>query len=185
MTQKDQQVTCTQCLKPFSAPPKITFGGFQKFQCPHCRKIILYPIARKSIYWLIPIIVAAIFFLALVSITDSEWGNQFLASGGELTLYINDYKSVLLWPLLLWSLVRLGGMYSKKVLGYSRKILYFIGIVALAGVLVALLGLIASMMSVGLVWPPVLGGLILLVLFVIGLLKDAALRKKIEMIQHP
>jgi hypothetical protein len=184
MAPKEMQVTCTECLKPFSASPKITFSGFQKFLCPHCKKTILYPLARKMIYWIIPVIVGAILFFTILSLSDTEWGEGILVWMSVLTIHIDEKKGFLLWPLLLWSLIRLGGMYNKKVLEISRKILYGIGLLALGAVLVALLGLLAGFMLIGSVYPPLIGAFLLLVFFVYGVQKDAALRKKIEMLRR-
>jgi len=177
---KEQQVTCTKCLKPFTALPKTAFGGFQKFLCPHCRTIIYYPLARKAIYWVIPLVVGVVFFFILLSLSDSEWGEQVLIFAGVWPIVINDNKSWILWPLFLWSLVRLGGMYSKKVLEVSRKILYGTGFLALLAVIVGLLGYFASLIQNGIVWPPLVGALLLLGFFAFVMARDASIRKKIE-----
>jgi len=184
MPPQEKRVTCTQCLKPFTAVPKITFSGFQKYLCPHCRTVIYYPLARKAIYWVIPVIAGAIFFFILLSLTDSEWGDQILSSLGILPIVIDEKKSLILWPLFLWSLVRLGGMYNKKVLEVSRKILYTTGMLALLAVIVGLLGFVANLIRIGIVWPPLIGALLLLGFYLYGLGKDAAIRKKIKQL-HP
>lgn len=180
MPLKEQQVTCTKCLKSFTALPKTAFGGFQKFRCPHCRQIILYPLARKTLYWFIPAVVAAVFFFVLLSLLDSEWGEQILLTFAALPIGIDEKKSLIIWPLFLWSLVRLGGMYSKKVLEISRKILYGTGILALLTVILALLGFVAGVVRMGIVLPPVLGALLLLGFFIFVMARDASIRKKIE-----
>lgn len=182
MDPKEKHVICTECLKPFSALPKISLAGFQKFFCPHCKKWILYPLARKAIYWIIPVIVSAIFFLSILALIDTEWADGILVWMSVLTIHIDEKKGFLLWPLFAWSLIRLGGMYYKKVLEISRKILYGIGLVALAAVIVALLGLLAGVMRLGYVYPPLIGAVLLLGFFVYGVQKDTALRKKVEQI---
>jgi hypothetical protein len=183
MNPKEQEVICTSCLKSIRVTPKITLAGFQKFFCPHCKKYFLYPITRKTIYWIIPIIVGALFFFALLSLSETDWGDRFLSWMSVLTIHIDEKKGLILWPLLLWSLVRLGGMYSKKVLEISRKILYGTGLLALVAVLLAFLGLLAGVMRIGYVVPPLIGAVILLAFFVINLRKDALLRKKTETIR--
>jgi hypothetical protein len=180
MPPKEQTVVCPECLKPFTAVPKITFNGFQKYNCPHCRKIVYYPLARKAIYWIIPVIVVFIFFFAIISLLEIEGGEPLLIFFAELPIWINEYKSFILWPLFLWSLVRLGGMYSKKVLEVSRKILYATGILALLAVLLALLGFIAGVMRIGIVLPPLVGAFFLLAFYLYGLRREASIRKKIQ-----
>jgi len=179
MPPKEQQVTCTKCLKPFTALPKTAFGGFQKFRCPHCREIILYPLARKTLYWFIPAVVGAVFFFVLLSLLDSDWGEQILVTFAALPIGIDEKKSLILWPLFLWSLVRLGGMYSKKVLEISRKILYGTGILAFLTLILALLGFVAGVVRVGIVLPPIIGALLLLGFFIYVMARDASIRKKI------
>ncbi|HSO71435.1 MAG TPA: hypothetical protein VLR91_02175, partial [Thermodesulfobacteriota bacterium] len=159
---------------------KTAFGGFQKFHCPHCRAIILYPLARKTFYWFIPAVVAIVFFFVLLSLLDSEWGEEILMTFAALPIRIDEKKSLILWPLFLWSLVRLGGMYSKKVLEISRKILYGTGILAFLTVILALLGFVAGVVRVGIVLPPVIGALLLLGFFIFVMARDASIRKKIE-----
>ena len=180
MPPQEKPVVCTHCLKPFSAAPKITFSGLQKYFCPHCRTIVYYPLARKAIYWVIPLVAATVFFFILLSLSDSEWGEQILTSVGVWPIWIDEQKSLILWPLFLWSLVRLGGMYSKKILEVSRKILYATGILALLAVIVGLLGFLANLIRIGIVWPPLVGALLLLGFYFYGLGRDASIRKKIE-----
>lgn len=180
MPPKEQSVVCPECLKPFTATPKITFNGFQKYGCPHCRKIVYYPLARKTIYWIIPVIVIFIFFFAILSLLELEGGDPFLFFFSGLPDWINENKNFILYPLFLWSLVRLGGMYSKKVLEVSRKILYATGILALLAVLLALLGFVAGVMRIGMVLPPLVGAIFLLGFYLYGLRRDASIRKKIQ-----
>jgi hypothetical protein len=162
MPNKEIRVTCTQCLKRFSAIPKISFCGFQKFRCPHCRKTVFYPLIRKTLYWVIPAVVGVLLFFILLSFLDLEWGNQLLLSFAALPIEINEKKGLILWPLLLWSLVRLGGMYNKKVLEVSRKILYVTGVIALLSVVLDLFGYVAGAVRVGIVLPPLISALLLL-----------------------
>lgn len=184
MPPQEQTVVCPKCLKTFTAVPKITFSGFQKYQCPHCRKIVFYPLARKVLYWIIPVIVVFIFFIVLLSLLETEGGDQFLIFLAGLPIWIDERKGLLLWPLLLWSLVRLGGMYSKKVLEISRKILYGVGIVALLAVILALLGFMAGVVRLGIIWPPLIAALFLLGFYLYGLKRDAAIRKKLQAISR-
>lgn len=184
MTPPEKHVTCTHCLKPFSAVPKITFAGFQKYLCPHCRKTVLYPLARKALYWIIPVIVVFIVFIVTLSLLETEGSDQFLIFLAGLPIWVDEKKFLLLWPLFLWSLVRLGGMYSKKVLEISRKILYGCGILALLAVLVALLGFTAGVVRLGIIWPPLGAALVLLGFYLYGMQKDAAIRKKIQAISR-
>jgi hypothetical protein len=184
MPSQEKEVVCTHCLKPFSAVPKITFGGFQKYLCPHCHKIVHYPLARKALYWIIPVIVVFIFFIVALSLLETEGGDSFLIFLAGLPIWIDEKKSLLLWPLFLWSLVRLGGMYNKKVLEISRKILYGCGILALLAVITALLGFTAGVVRLGIIWPPLIAALVLLGFYLYGLQKDAAIRKKIQAISR-
>jgi hypothetical protein len=180
MPDNEMRVTCTQCLKRFTATPKITFCGFQKFQCPHCRKTVFYPLIRKTFYWIIPAVVGAVLFFVLLSFLDFEWGNKLLLSFAALPIGIDEKKGLILWPLLLWSLVRLGGMYNKRILEVSRKILYGTGIIAFLSVILALFGFVAGAVRVGIVLPPLIGALFLLCFFIYIWARNVSIRKNIK-----
>jgi hypothetical protein len=177
MPDKETQVTCTQCLKRFTAVPKISFCGFQKFRCPHCRKTVFYPLVRKTLYWIIPTVVSALLFFIILSFLDLEWGDQLLLSFAALPIGIDEKKSLILWPLLLWSLVRLGGMYSNKVLDVSRKILYGAGITVFLFIILAFFGFVAGAVRVGINLPPFIGALLLLCFFIFIWVRNVSIRK--------
>jgi hypothetical protein len=177
MPDKETQVTCTQCLKRFTAIPKISFCGFQKFRCPHCRKTVFYPLVRRTLYWIIPAVVGALLFFILLSFLDLEWGNQLLLGFAALPIGIDEKKGLILWPLLLWSIVRLGGMYNKKVLEVSRKILYITGIIAFLSVILAFFGFVAGAVRVGIILPPLIGALLLLLFFIFIWVRNVSILK--------
>ena len=152
---------------------------FRSIFVPTVGRSFYYPLARKTFYWFIPAVVAAVFFFVLLSLLDSEWAEQILLTFAALPIGIDEKKSLILWPLFLWSLVRLGGMYSKKVLEISRKILYGTGILALLTVILGLLGFVAGVVRMGIVLPPVIGALILLGFFIFVMARDTSIRKKI------
>jgi len=177
MPDNDTQVTCTQCQKRFTAIPKISFCGFEKFRCPYCRKIVFYPLVRKTLLWIIPAVASALLFFILLSFLDLEWGNELLLSFAALPIGIDEKKGLILWPLLLWSLVRLGGMYSKKVLEVSRKILYGTGIIAFLSVILAFFGFVAGAVRVGIILPPLICALLLLCFFIFIWARNVSIRK--------
>lgn len=178
MPRQEMQVTCTQCRKRFTAMPKITFCGFQRFQCPQCHETVLYPLVRKTLFWIVPMVAAAILFFILLSLLDFEWGNQILLSFSALPIGIDEKKGLIIWPLLLWSLVRLGGLHSKKVLEVSRKILYGTGVIALMAVMLGLFGFVAGAVRIGIVLPPLICALLLLCFFIFVWARNESIRKK-------
>jgi hypothetical protein len=106
-----------------------------------------------------------------------EWGNQLLLSFAALPIGIDEKKGLILWPLLLWSLVRLGGMYSKKVLEVSRKILYGTGIIAFLSVILAFFGFVAGAVRVGIILPPLICALLLLCFFIFIWARNVSIRR--------
>ena len=60
---------CTACKHNFTAVPKKTFLGFQKFVCPACAKDTKYPLTSgySIAYW---------FFFALMALTIFNEGLQ-------------------------------------------------------------------------------------------------------------
>lgn len=162
MSYTEKQVTCTKCNKRFAAVPKVSFCGFEKFQCPHCRETVFYPLIRKSLYWIISSTIGVILFFVGLSLLELDWGDRLLLYLAALPIGIDEKKGLILWPLLVWSLVRLGGMYSKKVLAVSRKILYGTGILAFLAFMLALFGFVAGAVRIGIILPPLIGAFFLL-----------------------
>lgn len=62
-------VVCTACRQNFTAVPKKSFLGFQKFVCPACTKDVEYPLTSgyRVAYW---------FFFALMALTIFNEGLQ-------------------------------------------------------------------------------------------------------------
>ena len=154
MGNKAPEVVCPQCLKPVSNVPKFSFSGSLKFQCPQCKKTFLFPVYRGTYYGVLLFIIAAVLIFALASTTNTYWGDGLLALVISFTIKVMEMRNLILIPLFFWAFLRLIGMVYPKFLSFSRKILFGTALLAIAGLIIALLGGIAGLMWNGIILPP-------------------------------
>jgi hypothetical protein len=181
----EKEGTCPHCLKPFTAVPRISLLGFQKFTCPHCRKPILYPLYSRIYYWVIFTLLGLIVLLSLAGLSETDGGEQLLAGTVRLFLYFYHRRLLLLIPLAIWGIIRLFGVTYPRMKAIAGPILHYLGLIALVGLALVVLGAVAILIISGLVIPPLIGALLLSAVFSYGLWKDAALKKKLKGIGKP
>ncbi len=181
----EKEVTCPHCLKPFQAVPRISLLGFQKFACPHCRKPILYPLYSRTYYWVIFTLLGLVVLLSLAGLSETDWGEQLLAGTLWLFLYLYNRRFLLLIPLAIWGIIRLFGIPYPRMKAVARPILYYLGLIALVGLALVVLGAVAILIVSGIIIPPLIGALFLSAVFSYGLWKDASLKKKLKGIGKP
>lgn len=177
MARDEKSVVCHRCGKSFSAPPKITPLGFQRFQCPKCKGKITYPLLRSSVHWILLAAVAAMLLFSLLGLYGGKLGEEILARAILAALYVLERVSYILLPLAAWALLRLVGMYYPSALQASRTLLYYTGIAALLGILTGVLGGVASLVWAGRMIETLLASSVLCLFFIFVLRRDRLIRK--------
>ncbi len=94
-------------------------------------------------------------------------------------LYVLERVSYILFPLAAWAILRLVGMFYPSALQVARTILWYTGIIALVGILIGLLGGVASLVWRGIIIEPLLAALLLSVFFIAILGRDKRIRNSL------
>lgn len=176
----EKEATCPACLKRFRAVPRISILGFQKFTCPHCRQPVLYPLVSRVYYWIILIMLGLIVILSLAGLSEADWGERLLGGTVRLFLLLYTRRFLLLIPLAVWGIMRLFGITYPRMKKAAGPLLHYIGLAAIAGLGVVILGAVAILILSGIVVPTLIGALLLSAVFSYGLWKDAALKKDLK-----
>jgi hypothetical protein len=176
----EREVVCKNCKKRFKSAPKISVFGFQKFHCPKCSYSIVYPLFKRSYYWMILCFLGIVIVLALAGLSQSDLSQAILSSAILGALYVLERVSYILFPLAAWAILRLAGMFYPSALQAARTILWYTGIVALVGILIGLLGGVASLVWRGVIVEPLLVALILSGFFLALLGRDKMIRRNLS-----
>jgi DNA-directed RNA polymerase subunit RPC12/RpoP len=177
MMRDEKSVVCHRCGKSFEASPRITPLGFQRFQCPECKGKITYPLLRSSVHLILLAAAALMLFFSLLGLYGGRKAEDILAFVILAALYVLERVSYILLPLAAWALLRLVGMYSPSVLQASRTLLYYTGIAALFGILIGILGGVASLIWAGRTIETLIASSALCLFFVFVLKRDRLMRK--------
>ncbi len=175
----ERDLACKACKKRFKSAPKIGVFGFQKFHCPHCGNKIVYPLFKRSYYWLILCFLGIIIVFALAGLFQSDWSQGLLSSAILSALYVLERVSYILFPLAAWAILRLVGMFYPSALQAARTILWYTGAIALVGILIGLLGGVASLVWRGMIIEPLVAALLLSVFFLAILGRDKLIRNRL------
>jgi len=177
MINEEKTVVCGRCGKHFRAAPRITLLGFQKFDCPKCQGRIIYPLLKRSYYWIILAVIGVVLLLSLSGLHGGDLGANILTFSILGALYVLERATYILFPLAAWAILRLAGMYYPSALQASRTILWYTGIAALAGILIGVLGGVASLVWAGRVIETLTASILLFLFFLLVLARDRLIRK--------
>lgn len=176
MAIEEKKVVCPFCRKPFRAAPRISLLGFQKYLCPSCARAILHPLFQRRYYWIALAVLAAVALFSLAGYSARPWGDKLLTLAVVSTIYVMERVSYLLFPLAAWALLRLLGLTYPWALSAARTILWYTGMAALAGIFIAILGGVASLVWRGIILEPFLASVFLSMCFLAVLMRDRAIR---------
>ncbi|VBB43191.1 membrane hypothetical protein [uncultured Desulfatiglans sp.] len=176
----EKKVACPFCRKPFRAAPAISPLGFQKYACPNCGRTILHPLFRRRYYWMALAVLGAAALFSLAGYSAQPWGDKLLAAAVLSTIYVMERVSYLLFPLAAWAVLRLFGISYPWALSAARTVLRYTGMAALAGLFIAILGGVASLVWRGIVLEPFLASIILSFGFLAVLIRDRAIRARLQ-----
>lgn len=174
------KIFCPSCGRSSSIVPGITPFGFRSYRCPACGHKLLYPIINRGYYAIVLATLGLVLLFSLAGASESAWGAQVLAGAIFIGLYVLERVNYILFPLGLWAFLRLIGLAHPPSLETAKKILKFTGIVALGGILVGLLGGVASLVWSGVFLVPFLAASLLSCVFLFFLWKDRNLRRHVE-----
>ncbi len=177
---QERKVTCPHCRKGFGSIPRLTTLGFQKFLCPKCDAVFVYPLARRSYYGVALGVLAIVVLLSLAGYSQTSFGNRLLAEVVGLSLYVLERVSYLLFPLGAWAVLRLIGINYSQTLPAARKILRWTGILAAAGIMIEILGLVASLILRGFILEPLAAALVSACALLLILGRDRTIRARLE-----
>ncbi|RJR17536.1 MAG: hypothetical protein C4582_12875 [Desulfobacteraceae bacterium] len=177
MINEEKAVVCGRCGNRFRAAPKLTPLGFQKFYCPKCHGKIIYPLLKRFYHWIILAVIGMALFLSLSGLQGGDLGASILTFSILGALYVLERASYILFPLAAWAILRIAGMYYPSVLQISRTVIWYTGMAALAGILIGILGGVASLVWAGRVVETLAASSILFLFFVLVLARDRLIRK--------
>jgi hypothetical protein len=176
----ERDLICQTCKKRFRSTPKIGLFGFQKFRCSGCGDRIVYPLFRRSYYWIILCFLGCVIVFAVAGLFQNDWSQALLSSAILGALYVLERVSYILFPLAAWAVLRLVGMNHPSVLKAARTLLWYTGMAALVGILIGLLGGVASLVWRGVIIEPLVAALLLSVFFIALLGRDTMIRHRLH-----
>jgi predicted RNA-binding Zn-ribbon protein involved in translation (DUF1610 family) len=176
----EKDLVCKTCKKRFKSAPRISLFGFQKFRCPACGNKMVYPLFKRAYYWMILCFLGIVIVFAMAGLFQGDWSQDLLSAAILGALYVLERVSYILFPLAAWAVLRLVGMFYPSALQTARTILWYTGIVALIGILIGLLGGVASLVWRGVIIEPFVAALCLFVLFVALLGRDKMIRNSLR-----
>jgi DNA-directed RNA polymerase subunit RPC12/RpoP len=176
----EKGLVCKTCKKRFKSAPRISLFGFQKFRCPACGNRIVYPLFKRSYYWMILCFLGIVIVFAMAGLLQGDWSQELLSFAILSALYVLERVSYILFPLAAWAILRLVGMFYPSALQAARTILWYTGKVALIGILIGLLGGIASLVWRGIIIEPLVAALLLSLFFIVLLGRDKLIRHSLR-----
>lgn len=176
----EKKLICPSCKKSFTSTPKISLFGFQKFHCPKCGSRFVHPLFRRSYYWIVLCFLGIVMAVAIAGWFQSDWSQHLLSTVILIALYVLERVSYILLPVGAWAILRLVGMFYPSALNPARTILWYTGMVALVGILIGILGGVASLIWRGIIIEPLVAALLLSVLFIALLGRDKLIRNNLH-----